>query len=214
MQEYFSHVLAAQDFVFGQPKFLPSNVSQLALALGDLNHISLDVLKDVLEADVFVVFGASFIKGALCEALVERQAINIHMGISPFYRGHSCNFWALNDGRPELVGATIHRLSKGLDSGDMLYHVFPRPEAVDQFVYGMLSVKAAHRALRDKIKSGEVFKAESVKQNKGLHIRYSREADVTDDVAQQYLSRIPPLKTVEAAISQRDLSAFIRPVLM
>jgi len=42
------------------------------------------------------------------------------MGISPYYRGNDCNFWALNDNNPHLVGSTIHLLSKGLDNG---FHV-------------------------------------------------------------------------------------------
>ena len=44
------------------------------------------------------------------------------MGVSPYYRGNDCNFWALYDDNPHLVGATIHMLTKGLDSGPMLYH--------------------------------------------------------------------------------------------
>ena len=30
------------------------------------------------------------------------------MGVSPYYRGCDCNFWALYDNNPHLVGATIH----------------------------------------------------------------------------------------------------------
>ena len=53
---------------------------------------------------------------------IKNKTLNIHMGISPYYRGTDCNFWALYDNNPHLVGATIHLLSKGLDSGAMLYH--------------------------------------------------------------------------------------------
>ena len=44
------------------------------------------------------------------------------MGISPYYRGTDCNFWALYDNNSHLVGSTIHYLSKGIDSGPILYH--------------------------------------------------------------------------------------------
>jgi hypothetical protein len=131
MQRYFSRVIAAEGEVFGRPRFLPGNVRSLVLKMGDLNGVEMDVFGEALKADVFVVFGASYIKGRLVEHLVERRAVNIHMGISPEYRGSSCNFWALYDGRPELVGATIHLLSKGLDSGPMLCHALPRPERGD-----------------------------------------------------------------------------------
>ena len=47
------------------------------------------------------------------------------MGVSPYYRGTSCNFWAIYDDNPSYVGSTIHLLSKGLDSGDILFHCIP-----------------------------------------------------------------------------------------
>ena len=90
--------------------------------MGDLNTCSLDNISDFLKSDIYIVFGSSYIKGDLINFLVNAKAINIHMGVSPYYRGTDCNFWALYDNNPHLVGATIHLLSKGLDSGPMLYH--------------------------------------------------------------------------------------------
>ena len=84
--------------------------------MGDLNHLKKADLKDFLESDIYVVFGSSYIKGFLVDFLIKRKAINIHMGLSPYYRGADCNFWALQDDNPHYVGATIHLLSKGLDS--------------------------------------------------------------------------------------------------
>src|SRR5262249_20795844 len=120
MARYFAKVLAAERTVFGDVRFSHPSARTLALKMGDLSQIDLGILEEALSADLLIVFGASWIKGALVDRLIERGAINIHMGISPYYRGSSCNFWALYDGNPDLVGATIHRLSKGLDSGAML----------------------------------------------------------------------------------------------
>ena len=69
---------------------------------------------------------AVYIKGPLVNFLIKKKAINIHMGISPYYRGADCNFWAMYDGNSHLVGATIHMLSKGLDSGSILYHAMSK----------------------------------------------------------------------------------------
>ena len=52
--------------------------------------------------------------------LVKKKTINIHMGVSPYYRGTDCNYWTLVDDNPHLVGATIHMISKGLDSDQIL----------------------------------------------------------------------------------------------
>ncbi|MHA6732235.1 formyltransferase family protein [Devosia sp. A369] len=189
MQEYFSRVLEAEREVFGCPRFLPGNVRQMALRTGDLSLASLEMLGGALEADVFVVFGASYIRPPLVDFLIKKNAFNIHMGISPYYRGSSCNFWALYDGRPELVGATIHMLSKGLDSGSMLYHVRPKEEAIDPFIFGMKAVLAAQESLVSRLASQEIFDMPMEVQDRSAQIRYTRNIDFNDEVANEYLRR-------------------------
>src|SRR5271168_1980819 len=111
METYFTRVLAAEHRVFGSIAPLPRNVRVLALREGDINSLPLETFSEYLDADQIVVYGASFLKGDLCREMVAREAVNIHIGVSPYYRGSSCNFWAMYDGRYEMVGATIHRLS-------------------------------------------------------------------------------------------------------
>ena len=47
----------------------------------------MNLLSDFLKSDVYVVFGSSYIKGELVDFLVKQKAINIHAGVSPYYRG-------------------------------------------------------------------------------------------------------------------------------
>jgi hypothetical protein len=211
MRDYFSRVIAAEREVFGGPRFGSANAFQLPIKMGDLNRIDLDSLKPALESDVYVVFGASFIKGPLCDFLVKRGALNIHMGVSPYYRGSSTNFWALYDRRPDYVGATIHLLSRGLDSGPMLFHVFPPTEAVDPFVLGMKAVKAAHATLVESIRTGVISGIRPTPQDKSREIRYTRNSDFTDEVAREYLDRLPTPDEVHAALAARNTSAFLLP---
>ena len=186
MQAYFSRVMAAEHAVFGDIGFLPANVRQLSIKMGDVSRLGTGVLALALAADVVVVFGASYIKGELVESLIERRAVNLHMGLSPYYRGSSCNFWALHDRNPDLVGATIHLLSKGLDSGDILFQARPRAEAVEPFEFGMRAVKAALDGLVHHLGADTLF-AEPVAQDRALEIRYTRHADFDDAVAQSFL---------------------------
>jgi folate-dependent phosphoribosylglycinamide formyltransferase PurN len=211
MQEYFSRVMAAEREVFGVPRFLPQNVRTIAMKMGDLSSVALSSLGEALDADVFVVFGASYIKGPLCEHLVSRGALNIHMGVSPFYRGSSTNFWAMYDRRPELVGATIHLLSQGLDSGPILFHAFPRAEAVDPFVHGIRAVQAAHRGVIEWI--SKAHRREPIPQDASLELRYTRNADFTDTVASEYLRRLPTAQQLRDLVARRDPSRFVRPLV-
>ncbi len=213
MQEYFTHVRAAENKVFGSVSFLTGNVEHLALKGGDLSKLSKDVLKDALDSDVYVVFGSSFIKGWLIDYLIEHKAINIHMGVSPYYRGSSCNFWAAYDGHPELVGATIHLLSKGLDSGDMLYHALPQAEEIDPFVLGMKAVKIAHDSLVNRIASGEIFGYTAKQQNREEEYRYTKNKDFTDDVAKEYLANLLSPSQVKEKLMKRDLAMLEKPYI-
>jgi hypothetical protein len=211
MQRYFSRVIDAERQVFGGLGFVPGNVRQLALKMGDVSKLPLEALKPALEADIYIVFGASYIRGHLVEKLIEDRAINIHMGASPYYRGSSCNFWAMYDGRPEYVGATIHLLSAGLDSGDMLFHAFPDSVDPDPFVYGMQSVRSAHMGLSHRIADGSLLKIPPVKQNKDLELRYTRNKDFTDEVAADYLENLPGLDATLKLIEKRDNELFLNP---
>jgi methionyl-tRNA formyltransferase len=190
MKGYFEKVISAERKAFGDIDFLSKNVRTIALKSGDLNLLSEAQLASALNSDVYVVFGASYIKGWLIDFLVERQALNIHMGISPYYRGSSCNFWALFDDKPSHVGATIHMLSKGLDSGDMIFHCVPKYiEGDSPFDFTMRSVAAAHFGLTEGIKNGDLLRRPRVPQTKKLEVRYTKHVDFTEAIVSEFLGR-------------------------
>jgi methionyl-tRNA formyltransferase len=211
MKEYFSYVLKAEEKIFGQLSFTPKNVQTLSLKAGELDLVEPNILKEALQSDFYVVFGSSYIKGELCDWLVKHQAINIHMGISPYYRGNSCNFWAMYDGRPDLVGATIHLLSKGLDSGKILFHALPSATETDPFLLGMKAVESAQKGLVESLLSGEIVKLHSVSQNPKLELRYTKNQDFTDETAKYYLRNLPSKSFMGETLKNRDLSLFINP---
>ena len=111
------------------------------------------------------------------------------MGLSPYYRGSSCNFWALYDNKPEYVGSTIHLLSKGLDSGPMLYHAVPNLKNCNPFEFTMKSVEAAQQSLVERISTKQIFEFIPQNQDKTQEIRYTRNSDFTDSVAEEFLNR-------------------------
>ena len=47
------------------------------------------------------------------------QCINLHISMLPWNRGSDPNFWSFVDDTPK--GVTIHRVAKGLDTGDIIY---------------------------------------------------------------------------------------------
>ena len=77
-----------------------------------------------LRPDVVLVFGTGLLQQPLIDACPGAM-INIHLGLSPFYRGAGTNFWPLVNGEPEYCGATIHFIDAGIDSGPIVAHVRP-----------------------------------------------------------------------------------------
>ena len=190
MKKYFEHVNYAQSKIFGNSYInsLSKNIKILPILSGDLNKCSLSFLSDFLKSDIYVVFGSSFIKGELIDYLVKQNAINIHMGISPYYRGTDCNFWSLYDNNPHLSGATIHMLSKGLDSGPILYHAMSNIKS-DPFVYTMSTVKSAFHSIAERIKDESIFEFKPVMQDKLKEVRYSKKIEFNEEVIKDFFKK-------------------------
>tara|TARA_B110000483_G_scaffold161817_1_gene191833 strand:+ start:1719 stop:2507 length:789 start_codon:yes stop_codon:yes gene_type:complete len=190
MKKYFENVNDAQSRLFGNSFINNSkkNIKILPMLFGDLNKCSKNLLLDFLKSDVYIVFGSSYIKGELADFLVEQHAINIHAGVSPYYRGTDCNFWALFDGNPHLAGTTIHLLSKGLDSGPILYHAMSNIK-INSFEYTMSTIKSAFHSIAERIKDNSIFKINPIDQDKRREIRYSRNIEFNEEIIKDYFKK-------------------------
>ncbi|MSO83550.1 MAG: hypothetical protein EXQ53_09695 [Acidobacteria bacterium] len=80
--------------------------------------------------DIVFVFGTGILREPLLSAF-EGRMLNMHLGLSPYYRGAGTNFWPLVNREPEYVGATIHYLDAGIDTGPILSHARPLIEPGD-----------------------------------------------------------------------------------
>ena len=190
MKKYFENVDNAQSRLFGNSYVnnKKKNIKILTMLSGDLNQCSMNLLSDFLKSDVYVVFGSSYIKGELLNFLINQKAINIHAGISPYYRGTDCNFWALFDDNPHLVGATIHLLSKGLDSGPMLYHAMSNIK-MNPFEYSMSTIKSAFHSIAERIKDSSIFKIKPLVQDKKKEVRYSKKSEFNEEIVEKYFEK-------------------------
>ena len=198
MQSYFKNVIESEKKIFGDHGFNCRNIRQFSIKLGDLNMVEYAHLKEALNSDYYIVFGSSFIKGWLIDFLVQKKALNIHMGLSPYYRGSSCNFWALYDNNPNYVGATLHMLSKGLDSGRILCHCIPKANKGDNlFDFTMQSVKVAQSCLVNLVKDQAINSIPCFEQDKSKEISYTRNRDFTNEVVEEFLQRSRKLDSAE-----------------
>jgi methionyl-tRNA formyltransferase len=99
--------------------------------------------------EAVLVFGTGLLRQPLLDAFPGR-ILNIHLGLSPYYRGAGTNFWPLVNGEPEYCGATIHFLDGGVDSGPIIAHVRPEIRSGDgPHEIGNNTIVAAAAALAD-----------------------------------------------------------------
>lgn len=96
----------------------------LSIPAGEINEeVNAEVLRR-WSPDYVVVFGSSILREHIIDMFPDR-IINMHLGLSPYYRGSGTNFWPLYDEKPEYVGVTIHYLDKGIDTGKIIAQARP-----------------------------------------------------------------------------------------
>jgi methionyl-tRNA formyltransferase len=75
-----------------------------------------------LEPDFFMAVGYMLLLKFEALAVPRVIAANFHASLLPAYRGKHPVFWALRGGEP-WCGLTIHEMSPGLDTGDIMFQV-------------------------------------------------------------------------------------------
>jgi folate-dependent phosphoribosylglycinamide formyltransferase PurN len=83
------------------------------------------------DPEVVVLFGTSLVREPLLGSYAGRM-VNLHLGLSPYYRGAATNFWPLVLEQPECVGATLHLVVAQVDAGGILAQVRPAVSSTDR----------------------------------------------------------------------------------
>lgn len=77
------------------------------------------------QPDIVMAYGCSIVKEPLLSAFAGRF-LNVHLGISPYYRGSGTNYWPLVNGEPEFAGATFMYIDSGIDTGEIIHQIRAR----------------------------------------------------------------------------------------
>lgn len=110
----------------------PSAPDRLELPVGDLNSPQAAQWVSERAVDLIAMYGTySLLRDPLLSCFGGR-VVNLHLGLSPYYRGAGTNFWPLVDGLPECVGATLHMAVADVDAGPILAQVRPMPSPEDR----------------------------------------------------------------------------------
>ena len=90
-----------------------------AVHVGSVNDGETVAVLQNLEPTVVVVHGTRIISRRTLRA-IHAPCVNLHAGVTPRFRGVHGGYWALAEGRADLVGTTIHLVDAGIDTGGIL----------------------------------------------------------------------------------------------
>ena len=122
------------------------------------------------KADLILVHGTSILKGHILRSAA--LSLNLHWGLSPYYRGRNCTEWALINRDPLNIGVTIHKLTGILDGGDILAQQRASVKSSDTVhsINMQLTVLGAELLVKiiGKIRSGEQLRFYSQDYSRGF----------------------------------------------
>ena len=129
VRRHFSDVSAAEFSEF-ESRVHPSFVSPDEVT--DINMPAL--ITEAIDAGVEIVFlfGTAILKEGWLNAFPNR-IINLHLGLSPFYRGSATLFWPFAQDELECVGATVHLAVAKVDAGPILARIKPDFQVGDTY---------------------------------------------------------------------------------
>ena len=104
---------------FSDTKNQQISTKKFTIKRGALNkNKTLEHIQDFNPAKI-IIFGTSLL-GSKYLKLYPNRILNLHVGLSQYYRGSFCNFWPIHDLKPQLLGATVHFVSNGIDDGNIV----------------------------------------------------------------------------------------------
>lgn len=116
--------------VFGEDQCLAFAKPAIVKYVSGINGAeSLRILDD-LKPDLILVYGTGIV-GKKVLAQAKRLTLNMHTGLSPYYRGASCVFWPLHNQDLENLGVTVHECTAQVDAGKIFAVANVRPERSD-----------------------------------------------------------------------------------
>jgi hypothetical protein len=128
--EHFEGRTNSENEFFGHITEKSTNFDKISILNGTVNSESIFEWLKLKNPDYLILFGTSLIKSRIIDYF-ENRIINIHLGLSPYYKGSGTNLWPLYFNEPECVGATIHLATKNVDAGGILFQLRPEIELTD-----------------------------------------------------------------------------------
>ncbi|MFD0977921.1 formyl transferase [Salinimicrobium gaetbulicola] len=124
LADHFKARAESEEKYFGEYLDFTKKIPSIQVQNGSINNEEIFKIITDTAPDLIVLFGTSIIKEPLLSHFKDR-IINLHLGLSPYYRGSATNLYPYLFDEPECIGATIHLATENVDKGAILYQLRP-----------------------------------------------------------------------------------------
>ena len=143
VREHFKNLSLYEKQFFDNVSF-PHDIELLELQKSEINNQEVVDWAKNKSIDVIFLFGTAILNDNWLIPF-ENKIVNLHLGLSPFYRGSATLFWPIYNNELECLGVTIHLAVKKVDAGNMIARIKPSLEEGDN--YYTINYKAIKKAI-------------------------------------------------------------------
>lgn len=182
---------------FGDFKFSNLNVTKKFVKSGEANSLEVFEWIKKRNPEIIFLYGSSIIKEPLLS--LDSVFLNIHLGLSPYYKGAATNIWPLVNNQPECIGATFHIATNKVDAGPIIHQYRPELDikddihdignktilqSRDQLKIVKFCVKnKINQVIQSKVKNQKIYKKNDFNEE-SLKIAYK---NISDGIIPKYL---------------------------
>jgi folate-dependent phosphoribosylglycinamide formyltransferase PurN len=138
--------------------------------IDSVNDTTTTSVLNELKPDLIVLSGTRIVSRNILNN-VNAVFVNIHAGITPFYRGVHGAYWALAEGKKNCCGVTLHFVDSGIDTGKVIAQSLIETSKQDNFItYPYHQIGKGVNLLIDELTKGKTEHAIEIQNNGGTSV--------------------------------------------
>lgn len=137
VSEHLKKNLLTEKSIFGNYEFEKNEC--FYLEKGSINEKKYIEKAEKVNPEFILLFGT----GILSEEWLKRfrnKIINIHLGLSPYYRGSATLFWPFYNNDIGHLGTTIHETVLKVDAGRIIKNIYPDKQTLELDYYHLTNL--------------------------------------------------------------------------
>ena len=125
-KKHFDNRIKVEEKIYGNliPEEIYKKNKTIYIKRSELNTIELANKIEKYNPDFAFIFGVDLILDPVIDKLPKNK-INLHLGLSPWYKGGATLYHPFYHLRPQFCGITFHQITKKADAGEIIHQSVP-----------------------------------------------------------------------------------------